>query len=582
MLKETEMLKPAVYAILLASLAAPAQAADDDAAFLRKAAAAKGDVSKLKNWKTYSMKGTFKAYNRNGYSKYDLEVCMQKPDKLSERLEEPMHGVERTVVSGREGTHSSRKAVRILAADEVRENLEMLEGFDMWWKMAEGSSDLKPAGTETIETEGEEGNVKVECRKYETSKGKDKCVYYFEAESGRLAREWNFTVDRTGAEIESYTDFSEYEEFSGVMFALTQNVCQKNEQEDGSFKSELSRRISTDEVALDGEMNPSVFSPKKDPFAALTDPAALAASCAEAFQGRDPNLAEMAQMAMVRAGTKATDSIKAWKASDNQALRHYANLILLRTGSETAADALYLAETYKSPQAKTVGLVVKAVGHAGYCLVAGGKVVIVDAPYQKGLFGVAEPALDSSSISKADLLLFTSSRRTCFDPAEVKAVASKTGARIAGPPPVIELLAAEGVPRDQLLEMAPAKGASVKAQAAGMTVHAFRTRSQLAVHNAYVIEWEGFKTLHMGSTLDFEKLKMEAARDAAVVFLPLFTMGSKAADFLGTLGTIRFLVPTHLSDLPAVTGEIKNKRTDDKMPAFKELVPILPNGEVKF
>ena len=142
--------------------------------------------------------------------------------------------------------------------------------------------------------------------------------------------------------------------------------------------------------------------------------------------------------------------------------------------------------------------------------------------------------------------------------------------------------AKEGVAKDRLVDLTPEKGKSLSRTFDGITVHAMRTTSGQAVHNAYVLDWGSVKTLHLGATLDYKNLDPGPAKGAKLVFLPLSQMESKTADFLKTVGTLRFVVPTHLGGTHGTLTQLGNIRKDEKLPVFSKIVPIWPNDMVKF
>jgi len=488
------------------------------------------------------------------------------------------------VVSGNRGFDYSQKATRALAADEVKSNLASLENLSFYAKFQKGEAGLKHLGPEKIKLRDLDDLIEVACEKFEKTKDKDRFVYYFSIETGELVRRWSHTLDRTGAETKRYVEYLEYEDFEGINFALTQNTYQEIERPDKTKSFKLVRRLSVDEVILNEDFEDDPFRFPSDPFPSSLTTDALVKACAEAFKGRDPNLAEQGLLALVRAGNKSETAVAEWKKGENTTLRHYANLALLRKGM--TADPDYQAEavrkTVAGPDTAMLGITVKAVGHLGFLLLGHDKVVLLDAPYQKGLFRVTEPALDSTNIAKADLLLFSSARRSCFDPVDAALLLKKTGATAVGPGTVISLLAKEGVAKDRLVDLTPEKGKTLSRTFDGITVHAMRTTSGQAVHNAYVLDWGSVKTLHLSATLDYKNFDPGPAKGAKLVFLPLSQMESKAADFLKTVGTLRFVVPTHLGGTHGTLTQLGNIRKDEKLPVFSKIVPIWPNDMVRF
>jgi L-ascorbate metabolism protein UlaG (beta-lactamase superfamily) len=555
----------------------------DDTAIRAKIVKAKGDVAKLAAAKTYYLSGTLKFYHGSGYNKVDVEIFMQTPDRYADCVE-GMNGVQGTVVSGNRGFDYSQKATRALAADEVKSNLASLENLSFYTKFQKGEAGLRHAGSEKIKLRDLDDLIEVACEKFEKTKDKDRFVYYFSIETGELVRRWSHTFDRTGAETIRYVEYLEYEDFEGLNFALTQNTYQEIERPDKKKSFQLVRRLSVDEVILNEDFEDDPFRFPEDPFPSSLTADALVQSCAKAFKGRDPNLAEQGLLALVRAGSRSETAVAEWKKGKTTTLRHYANLALLRMGM--TADPDYQAEAVRKTVAgldtKTLDITVKAVGQLGFLLLGHGKVVLVDAPYQKGLFRVAEPALDSKTIAKADLLLFSSARRSCFDPVDAALLIKKTGATAVGPRTVISLLAKEGIAKDRLVDLTPEKGKSLSRTFDGITVHAMRTKSGKAVHNAYVLDWGSLKTLHLGATLEYKKLDPGPAKGAKLVFLPLSQMESNAADFLKTVGPLRFVVPTHLGGTPGTLTKLNFIRNGEKLPVFRKIVPIWPNDMVKF
>ncbi len=215
---------------------------------------------------------------------------------------------------------------------------------------------------------------------------------------------------------------------------------------------------------------------------------------------------------------------------------------------------------------------ITSTGNAGVFLENAGGSIYIDS-FFRGVPGVGGgPVLAGGKARKADLILVTHSHYDHLHPEETRDAALASGAKVAGPADVVELLA-KYLPADRLilLESPERKKPPSSASAAlgGITVTSFRTY-HMRGHNSYLIEMGGARILHDADNERTQPFDLAALGRVDALFLCPWA-GSGAGAFVQSLKPARWFL-IHMTD-----EEIEQHRAGGFLPG---LVSPVPEGVV--
>lgn len=215
---------------------------------------------------------------------------------------------------------------------------------------------------------------------------------------------------------------------------------------------------------------------------------------------------------------------------------------------------------------------IMSTGNAGVFLKTERASVYIDS-FFRGIPGVGGgPHLRGSDAGKADLILVTHSHYDHLHPEETRDAALVSGATIAGPASVIELMA-KYLPAERLVPLEPEERkkppALTRTQIAGVSITTFRTYHDRG-HNSYLLEMEGVRIFHDADNERTQPFDLAELGRIDVLFLCPWA-GSGAGKFVADLNPGHWLL-IHMTD-----EEIEQHRRNGFLPG---LISPVPDGVV--
>ncbi len=167
--------------------------------------------------------------------------------------------------------------------------------------------------------------------------------------------------------------------------------------------------------------------------------------------------------------------------------------------------------------------VITLIGNEGFLIETPTETILID-PFYAAIPGVAgKRCMRPGDLERGDLILVTHSHWDHFRANEVAEAARRTGARVVGPPDVVERLRGKA-PNEQLCELAPAPPRPGRpydraaARFGAIRVTAFGTHHG-RLHNSYLVETPSLRFFHDGDNEDTRRLPVEELRGLDALFL---------------------------------------------------------------
>jgi L-ascorbate metabolism protein UlaG (beta-lactamase superfamily) len=221
-------------------------------------------------------------------------------------------------------------------------------------------------------------------------------------------------------------------------------------------------------------------------------------------------------------------------------------------------------------------------GQAGFAMRAGGLVLLLDPFLAPMTERVSEPAFDPADAVDVDVVTCSHEHYDHLDLASLPAIArASPDARFVVPRPLVEAVAAAGVPRDRLIGAQPDERITLD----GVTLHPLPARHGVGMADAYTFGRElsgglyrylGFvvddgvaRIYHAGDTLAYEGMAARLrALDVDVALLPINgrdhfreaagivgNMDHREAARLAADAGVDVLVPMHYDTFPQNLGD---------------------------
>ncbi|MCX7623332.1 MAG: MBL fold metallo-hydrolase [Thermomicrobium sp.] len=160
-------------------------------------------------------------------------------------------------------------------------------------------------------------------------------------------------------------------------------------------------------------------------------------------------------------------------------------------------------------------------GQASVALAGGGRIVLIDPFFSPHPDRLVSPPLDPMELDAVDLVLVTHEHWDHLDGPTCAAIARVSPASFVCPEPIVDQLAAAGVPRERVRGVRPGTrydfaGVAIRPIAAKHGLHAsdaytFGTVEGVPRFLGYVVELAGVRLYHAGDTIVYEGLE-EAVR----------------------------------------------------------------------